>query len=83
MTFNKKVKVPRLVQMHSDEMHDVEEASAGDIVAFFGVDCASGDTFTDGTIKYTMTSMFIPNAVIFTNPVVVGPPPSGQPADAK
>jgi elongation factor G len=61
---DKKVKVPRLVQMHSDEMHDVEEASAGDIVAMFGVDCASGDTFTDGTHKVTMTSMFIPNAVI-------------------
>jgi elongation factor G len=30
----------------------------------FGVDCASGDTFTDGKIKVTMTSMFIPNAVI-------------------
>ena len=61
---DKKVKVPRLVQMHADEMNDVEEAQAGDIVAMFGVDCASGDTFTDGTIKYTMTSMFIPNAVI-------------------
>ncbi len=61
---DKKVKVPRLVQMHADEMHDIEDAQAGDIVAFFGVDCASGDTFTDGTIKYTMTSMFIPNAVI-------------------
>lgn len=63
-TNDKKVKVPRLVQMHADEMHDIEEATAGDIVALFGVDCASGDTFTDGKIKYTMTSMFIPNAVI-------------------
>ncbi|MCM2324232.1 MAG: elongation factor G [Oligoflexia bacterium] len=61
---DRKVKVPRLVQMHADEMHDVETAQAGDIVAFFGVDCASGDTFTDGKVKYTMTSMFIPNAVI-------------------
>jgi elongation factor G len=60
----KKVKVPRLVQMHSDEMKDIEEARAGDIVAFFGVDCASGDTFTDGKVNYTMTSMFVPNAVI-------------------
>ena len=61
---DKKVKVPRLVVMHADQMNDVDEAQAGDIVALFGVDCASGDTFTDGTIKYTMTSMFIPNAVI-------------------
>ena len=61
---DKKVKIPRLVQMHADVMNDVEEAQAGDIVALFGVDCASGDTFTDGKVKYTMTSMFIPNAVI-------------------
>lgn len=61
---DRKVKIPRLVQMHADEMNDVEEARAGDIVAMFGVDCASGDTFTDGSIKYTMTSMFVPNPVI-------------------
>ncbi|MGZ3688090.1 MAG: elongation factor G [Bdellovibrionota bacterium] len=63
-TNDKKVKIPRLVQMHADQMTDIEEVQAGDIVAMFGVDCASGDTFTDGQIKYTMTSMFIPNAVI-------------------
>ncbi|MBC7693653.1 MAG: elongation factor G [Methylotenera sp.] len=61
---DKKVKVPRLVQMHADDMQDIETAQAGDIVAFFGVDCASGDTFGDGKAKYTMTSMFVPNAVI-------------------
>jgi elongation factor G len=61
---SKKVKVPRLVRMHSNEMHDIEEAHAGDIVAMFGVDCASGDTFTDGNVRYTMTSMFVPDAVI-------------------
>lgn len=61
---DRKVKVPRLVQMHADEMTDCDTAQAGDIVAFFGVDCASGDTFTDGKVKYTMTSMYVPNAVI-------------------
>ncbi|MEZ6183738.1 MAG: elongation factor G [Planctomycetota bacterium] len=60
----KKVKVGRLVQMHSDEMHDIEEGIAGDIVALFGIDCASGDTFTDGQLTYTMTSMFVPDAVV-------------------
>jgi elongation factor G len=60
----KKIKVPRLVRMHADEMEDITEASAGDIVALFGVDCASGDTFTDGKINYTMTSMHVPEAVI-------------------
>lgn len=60
----KKVKVPRLVRMHAAEMVDIEEACGGDIVALFGVECASGDTFTDGTINYTMNSMHIPDPVI-------------------
>lgn len=61
---DKKVKIPRIVRMHSNQMVDVEEARAGDICAFFGVECASGDTFTDGQVRVTMTSMFIPAAVI-------------------
>lgn len=61
---DKKVKIPRIVRMHSNQMVDVEEARAGDICAFFGVECASGDTFTDGKSRVTMTSMFIPAAVI-------------------
>jgi elongation factor G len=60
----KRVKVPRIVRMHANEMNDVEHAKAGDIVALFGVECSSGDTFTDGTVKYSMTSMFVPDAVI-------------------
>ncbi len=60
----KKVKVPRIVRMHSDQMHDVDSASAGDIVALFGVECASGESFTDGNLQVTMTSMHIASSVI-------------------
>jgi len=60
----KKTKVGRLVRMHADEMEDITTASAGDIVAIFGVDCNSGDTFTDGTVELTMTSMHVPAPVI-------------------
>ena len=61
---NKKVKVGRLVRMHSDEMADIEIAYAGDIIALFGVDCYSGDTFTDGSQPLAMTSIFVPDPVI-------------------
>jgi elongation factor G len=60
----KRIKVPRLVRMHASDMEDIDSASAGDIVALFGVECASGDTFTEGSINYTMTSMHVPEAVI-------------------
>lgn len=60
----KKVRIPRIVRMHSNEMEDVAEIGAGEICAVFGVDCASGDTFTDGKLPYTMTSMFVPDAVM-------------------
>jgi elongation factor G len=60
----KKVKVGRLVRMHSDDKEEITEAGAGDICAIFGVDCNSGDTFTDGTVNLAMTSMFVPSPVI-------------------
>ncbi|MCX6153451.1 MAG: elongation factor G [Candidatus Kapabacteria bacterium] len=60
----KKVKIPRLVRMHANELNEIDSAQSGDIVALFGVECASGDTFNDGRLNYTMTSMFVPNPVI-------------------
>lgn len=60
----KKVKVGRLCRMHSDEMEDIDGCGSGDIVALFGIDCASGDTFTTGDISCSMSSMHIPEPVI-------------------
>jgi elongation factor G len=64
MRTGKKVKVGRLIRMHSDEMQDIDDTCAGDIVALFGVDCASGDTFTDGKTNVAMSSMHIAEPVI-------------------
>ncbi|MDY7026856.1 MAG: elongation factor G [Spirochaetota bacterium] len=60
----KRFKVGRLIKMHADHMEDIVDAGPGEIAALFGIDCASGDTFTSDGLNYTMTSMYIPNPVI-------------------
>ena len=60
----KKFKVGRIVRMNSAAMEDINEGMPGDIIALFGVDCASGDTFCGGGLNIAMTSMFVPNPVI-------------------
>ncbi len=60
----RKVRVPRMFRMHSEEREEVQTAEAGDIVAFYGVEAASGETFTDGKLNVTLTSMHVPAAVI-------------------
>ena len=60
----KKVKFPRLVKMHSNEMEDVDTVEAGDVCVVFGLECASMDTFTDGKSRLAMQSMFVPRPVM-------------------
>jgi elongation factor G len=50
--------------MHSDKMEDIDTSYSGDIIALFGIDCASGDTFCDENINAAMQSMHIPDPVI-------------------
>ncbi|MBP3562626.1 MAG: elongation factor G, partial [Treponema sp.] len=60
----KRFKVGRLVRMNSAAMEDISEGCAGDIVALFGVDCASGDTFCSEGTNLSMASMYVPEPVI-------------------
>jgi elongation factor G len=60
----KKVKLSRIVRMHSDDMEDITEAGAGEVVAMFGIDCKSMDTFSDGPMNLAMSSMYIPDPVM-------------------
>ena len=57
-------RVGRLVRMHADQMVEIRFAGPGDIVALFGIDCHTGDTFTDGSLRVALTSMHVPDPVI-------------------
>ncbi len=59
-----KIKVGRLVRMHADTMAEITEAGPGDIVALFGVECASGDTFCHPGLNMAMTAIYVPEPVI-------------------
>ncbi|MBL8912961.1 MAG: elongation factor G [Archangium sp.] len=60
----RKERVPRMFRMHSDRREEIAEAKAGDIVAFYGVEATSGDSFSSSDVFYTLTSMHVPDAVI-------------------
>jgi elongation factor G len=60
----RKIKIGRLVRMHAAEMEDIDMISSGYIGALFGVECSSGDTFTDPSLNLSMLSMFVPKPVI-------------------
>ncbi len=57
-------RVGRLVRMHANDREDIAEARAGDIIAMVGVDCASGDTFCDEALNYSLESIHAAAPVI-------------------
>ena len=57
-------RVGRMVQMHANDRKDVDVAGAGDIIALIGVDCATGDTFCDDALNYSLESIFAAAPVI-------------------
>ncbi len=59
-----KQRVARIVRMHADEREEIDKASAGDIVAVQGIDCASGDTYADKYPYCTLENMHVPEPVI-------------------
>jgi elongation factor G len=61
---NQMQRVGRIVRMHANDRADVDHAKPGDIVAMVAVDCASGDTFCDPAVNYSMESIFVADPVI-------------------
>ncbi|MBC1240659.1 elongation factor G [Nostoc sp. 2RC] len=59
-----RVQIGRLVRMHANKREEVKVATAGDIVALLGVDCASGDTLCTGETLVSLEKMYVPEPVI-------------------
>jgi len=60
----KEVRFSRLVRMHANSRAEIESASAGDIIAVVGMECASGDTFCSDGVNYSLESIHVPEPVI-------------------
>ncbi len=60
----RKERFSRILRMHADKREEIDEASAGDIIAIMGVDCATGDTYCSQQKYCTLESMFVPKPVI-------------------
>lgn len=61
----KKERVGRIVQMHSNSREEVKEVYAGDIAAAIGIkDVITGDTFCDGNKPIILERMEFPEPVI-------------------
>ena len=62
----KKVRLGRMVRMNSNDRDNIDTATAGDIIAMVGIDCASGDTFVtdDNLLDVSCEGMHIPIPVI-------------------
>lgn len=60
----RRLKIGRFVRMHANRREEIAEATAGNIVALLGVDCASGDTFCSEGTNLSLEGMFVPEPVI-------------------
>lgn len=61
---SRKERFSRIVRMHADKREEIDSAEAGDIVAIMGIDCASGDSYSNERGYCTLESMFVPQPVI-------------------
>jgi elongation factor G len=60
----KRGRVSRILRVHADQKEDINSASAGDIVAVMGIECATGDTYCDEGVNYSLESIYAAEPVI-------------------
>ena len=60
----KRTRISRILRMHADQKEDIDSASAGDIVAVMGVECAPGDTYCSEGTDLSLESIYAAEPVI-------------------
>src|SRR5262249_31127971 len=60
----RKQRISRILRVHADQKEDIDAASAGDIVAVMGLDCATGDTYCSEGTNLSLESIYAAEPVI-------------------
>src|SRR4051812_35912655 len=60
----KKARISRILRVHADQKEDIDSASAGDIVAVMGIECATGDTYCAEGQNLSLESIYAAEPVI-------------------
>ncbi|WP_342261999.1 elongation factor G [Alphaproteobacteria bacterium endosymbiont of Tiliacea citrago] len=60
----KKIRIGRLLEMHANERKDIEEATAGDIIAVPGLEVMTGETISDEKYDIVLEKMVFPAPVV-------------------
>src|SRR5262249_48004797 len=60
----KRARISRILRVHADQKEDITSASAGDIAAVMGIECATGDTSCSEGSDLSLESIFAAKPVI-------------------
>ena len=60
----KRTRISRILRVHADQKEDIDSASAGDIVAVMGIECATGDTYCSEGTDLSLESIYAAEPVI-------------------
>ena len=60
----KRARISRILRVHADQKEDIDSASAGDIVAVMGIECATGDTYCSEGSEMSLESIYAAEPVI-------------------
>jgi len=60
----KRARISRILRVHADQKEDIEAATAGDIVAVMGIECATGDTYCAEGTNLSLESIYAAEPVI-------------------